>query len=313
MEHSIITDNLVKTYSGGIQALKGVNLKVPAGCCFGLLGANGAGKSTLIKCLLSIVHITSGNAELAGISVKKSESRRSVGYLSEGHSFPKYLTAAGVCRYFGRLSGLSGSALEKEIDEKLALVEMSDWKKMKVSKFSKGMNQRIGIAQALMGNPNIVFLDEPTDGVDPVIRLKLRKVITEFCNKGSTVFINSHLLSEVEVVCDQIAIMNKGKIIHQGSVAEITSNKNKDGGLKVIFKTSQISNDSWNHLSSQGAEKIDTTQFSIQLESEQNISSIVDVLRKNNIDIYAIEPVKLGLEDFFLELANENPDKGETI
>ena len=165
MEYAIETTELAKTYKGGVRALRGVSLKVERGCCFGLLGPNGAGKSTLVKTLLSIVRPTAGSATILGRDIRSPAARRSVGYLPEGHRFPRYLTARSVCEYFGRLAGLHGETLQREIAAKLELVGLSDWTDSKVSKFSKGMAQRVGVAQSLLGDPDLILLDEPTDGV----------------------------------------------------------------------------------------------------------------------------------------------------
>ncbi len=216
MEHAIQIRGLAKTYRGGVQALKGVDLQVRKGSVFGLLGPNGAGKSTLIKCLLSIVRPTAGSATLLGQPISSPLARAKVGYLPEGHRFPQYLTAAGVCRYFGGLSGLHGEELEREVQSKLELVGLSEWADKRVNKFSKGMAQRVGVAQAFLGDPEIVFLDEPTDGVDPVNRQGLHFVIRNAVEKGATVFINSHLLPELEVLCDEVGILNQGEMLRQG-------------------------------------------------------------------------------------------------
>ena len=157
MGYAIETRSLSKTYGGRIHALKSLDLRVRSGSCFGLLGPNGAGTSTLVKTLLSIVHPTSGSAQLLGKDIQDPQARKSVGYLPEGHRFPSYLTGRGVCRYFGQLSGYSGAELDRDIDAKLALVNMRDWAETKITKYSKGMLQRLGLAQAMLGKMLLVF------------------------------------------------------------------------------------------------------------------------------------------------------------
>jgi ABC-2 type transport system ATP-binding protein len=301
LSYAIQTVNLSKTYKGGITALRGVDLEVPKGCCFGLLGPNGAGKSTLVKILLSIVRPSGGTATLRGVDIRSAEARRQVGYLPEGHRFPGYLTAAGVCRYFGQLAGLEGDRLAREVDDKLALVGLAEWKDTKVKSFSKGMAQRVGVAQALIGDPQIVFLDEPTDGVDPVARQGLRHVIRRATDGGATVFINSHLLAEIEVLCDEIAILDKGCVVRRGSVSELTA---IGGGakLQVRFRTGTIPDELWAKLAERKAEREPDGWFRVEVDDEAEISVIIDALRGASVLVLAVEPRRMRLEDAFIEL-----------
>jgi ABC-2 type transport system ATP-binding protein len=301
VDYAIQTVNLSKTYKGGVQALRGVDLEVPRGSCFGLLGPNGAGKSTLVKILLSIVRPTGGTATLRGIDIRKAAARRSVGYLPEGHRFPSYLTAEGVCRYFGQLAGLEGAALEREVAAKLELVGLREWGSTKVTKFSKGMAQRVGVAQALLGDPELVFLDEPTDGVDPVARQALRKVIREATEGGTTVFINSHLLAEIEVLCDDVAILDKGRVVQRGSVSELTGAA-AGAGVQVRCRTGPVPEALWSELAGRGAEREPDGWFRVGLEAEAEISALIDELRAASVPIYAVEPRRMRLEDAFIEL-----------
>lgn len=311
MEYAIETHALAKTYKGGIHALRGVDLKVPKGCCFGLLGPNGAGKSTLVKVLLSIVRASGGSATLLGHDIRSAAARRKVGYLPEGHRFPRYLTARGVCRYFGGLSGMHGEALERDVVAKLELVGMADWGDTKVSKFSKGMAQRVGVAQSMLGDPDLVFLDEPTDGVDPVARQGLRQVIKEATARGATVFINSHLLADLEVLCDDVAILNRGEVLSHGSVSEITAAVAGVEGIRVRFRTSEVPTTVWESLTERGASREPDDYFAVQLAGEDAISGVVDELRAAKVDIYAVEPVKVRLEEAFVELITASGGAGK--
>ena len=306
MEHAIKIRGLTKTYKGGVQALKGVDLEVPKGSVFGLLGPNGAGKSTLIKCLLSIVRPTSGTATLLGHPINSPYARAKVGYLPEGHRFPQYLTAAGVCRYFGGLSGLHGEELEKEVHAKLDLVGLSEWADKRVNKFSKGMAQRVGVAQAFLGDPDVVFLDEPTDGVDPVNRQGLHFVIRNAVEKGATVFINSHLLPELEVLCDEVGILNQGEILRKGTVSDITSAVQQGQGLRVRVRTGPIPDELWAKLAERGASREPDDYFVIGLDEEAGITPLIDELRAANVDLFAVTPVKVRLEQAFVELIGGN-------
>lgn len=303
MSYAIETNGLYKTYRGDIQALKPIDLRVRVGCCFGLLGPNGAGKSTLIKTLLSIVHASGGSAALLGRDFRLPQTRRSIGYLPEGHRFPNYLTGKQVCRYFGRLSGLSGGALDADIDKKLELVAMREWADTKITKYSKGMLQRLGLAQAMLGDPALIFLDEPTDGVDPVGRHELRDVIRSIQQRGMTVFLNSHLLSEVEAMCDEVAILDRGRLVKQGSVEEITTSVNTTGsGCLVKFKTSHVDDAVLSLLPPLLEASADGKAMACQLSSNEEISPIIDILRQHNVSIYGIEQAKLDLEDAFIKL-----------
>jgi len=311
VEYAIQTINLSKTYGGGIKALSGVSLEVPRGSCFGLLGPNGAGKSTLVKVLLSIVRASGGTATLRGVDIRSAAARERVGYLPEGHRFPNYLTAEGVCRYFGQLGGLAGPELEREIDDKLEIVGLSEWRKVKVKKFSKGMAQRVGVAQALIGDPEVVFLDEPTDGVDPVARQGLREVIRKATARGSTVFINSHLLAEIEVLCDYVAILDKGVVRQQGTVAELLAAAS-GASLSVRFRTGSIPESLWTKLAERGAEREPAAAgpegagapqwFHMEVADEAEISPIIDSLREAAVLVFAVEPRRMRLEDAFIEL-----------
>jgi ABC-2 type transport system ATP-binding protein len=301
LQFTIETHSLSKTYKGGVQALRGVDLQVPKGCCFGLLGPNGAGKSTLVKILLSIVRPTGGTATLRGLPIAKAEARRHVGYLPEGHRFPSYLTAAGVCRYFGALGGQKGEALERDVIAKLDMVGLGEWRDVKVKEFSKGMAQRVGIAQSLMGDPELVFLDEPTDGVDPVARQGLRFVIRQATERGATVFINSHLLSEIEVLCDRVAIMDKGVILQSGTVSELTATA-AGTKLRVHFRTGTLPEALWATLETRGAKREPDGWFVIDLDVEADISAIIDELRAAAVLVFAVEPRGMNLEDAFIHM-----------
>ncbi len=303
MEYAIETSGLSKTYQGYIKALHSINLKVNRGVCFGLLGPNGAGKSTLVKTLLSIVHPSGGSATLLGLDSRSPLARKRVGYLPEGHRFPNYLTGRGVCKYFGRLAGYSGKALDLDIEKKLALVNMSEWADTKIVKYSKGMMQRVGLAQAMIGDPEILFLDEPTDGVDPVGRHELRSVIASIKAQGCTIFLNSHLLSEVEEICDEIAIMHKGKLVQQGTIDEIKTSAEGGGkGCVVKFRTSPINRDQIETLSFLDSQEEKLDAFQLALESETDITTIIDQLRAENIEIFSVQPQRIDLEDAFMEL-----------
>ena len=214
--------DLVKVFGRSLRALDGVDLAVRHGEVFGLLGANGAGKTTLVKLFLGLARPTAGTVRLRGLDPQCRHARRRVGYLPEGHRFPDYLSGQATLRLFGRLAGVDRATLDRRIGELLELVGLGDRGGDRVGKYSKGMTQRLGLAAALIDDPDVLFLDEPTDGVDPVGRRHIRDVLLAARDRGTTIFINSHLLSEVERTCDRITILHRGRVVREGRVEDLT-------------------------------------------------------------------------------------------
>lgn len=217
----IETHDLRKTY-GQVQALKGVSIRVGKGEIYGLLGQNGAGKTTLIKILLGIVHKTGGSADLLGRPAGTVAVRQQVGYLPEDHRFPEYHTGASLMDFYGQLYGMPRADRRRMIPEMLEVVGIRSRMDYRIRTYSKGMKQRLGIAQAMFHDPAVIFMDEPTDGVDPVGRREIRDLMQRLKDRGKTIFLNSHLLGEVEQVCDRVAILQRGELARQGTVAELT-------------------------------------------------------------------------------------------
>src|SRR5213592_2112438 len=205
-----------------IMALDGIDISVRPGELFGLLGPNGAGKTTTVKILLGLTAATSGSARIGGLPVSNPESRRSVGYLPEGHKIPNYLTARQALSIFGRMSGMDGATIAKRSGELLETLKLSQWIDVRIKKFSKGMTQRLGLATALLHSPNVLLLDEPTDGVDPVGRREIRDLLRDEAKNGTAVLVNSHLLSEIEMTCDRVAVLRSGKVVAAGRVEDLT-------------------------------------------------------------------------------------------
>jgi ABC-2 type transport system ATP-binding protein len=220
----IETRELRKDY-GSVQALAGVTLSVEKGQIYGLLGQNGAGKTTLIKILLGIVRKTAGEALLLDSAAGTTEVRRRVGYLPEDHQFPGYHTGYSLMEFYGQLYGITRAERRRKIPETLELVGIAGRMNSKIKTYSKGMKQRLGIAQALMHKPELIFLDEPTDGVDPLGRREIRALMARLKEQGHTIFLNSHLLGEVEQICDRVAIVQRGQLVREGTIAELTEQK----------------------------------------------------------------------------------------
>lgn len=204
-------------------ALKGLNLSVQPGEVFGFLGPNGAGKTTTMNVLLGFVPATSGTARLFGVDVREPIARQRIGYLPELTYYYKFLTAEELLRFYARLFQIPGDETERRIDRLLKLVELEPARKRAIKTYSKGMQQRIGIAQALINEPDLLILDEPTSGLDPIGRMKVREIIQRLNSEGKTIFFSSHELGEVETVCNRVAILHQGELKVEGRVQDLVA------------------------------------------------------------------------------------------
>jgi len=281
-----------------VKALNDVSLEVNPGEIFGLLGPNGAGKTTMVKILLGSLRPTSGSASINGYECLKWEARRRVGFLPENHRFPAYQTGMQMLYHYGGLAGMSPSEIRPRAEELLKLVDMSRWGKTKIKKYSKGMMQRLGLAQALLSDPDLIFLDEPTDGVDPIGRREIRDILLSLKNQGKTIFLNSHLLAEVEAVCDRVAILDKGILIKVGPVSGLI-------GGKPAYKIET------RHISPEVADRITHLYpdsqvigaiISVTFEDGLEINKLIDLLRSSGVELISVVPQKLSLEDSFMKL-----------
>ena len=217
------TENLRVEYSGanGKVALKGLSLSVHPGEVFGFLGPNGAGKTTTMNVLLGFVNPTAGDAYLFEVNVREPVARQRIGYLPELTYYYKFLTAEELLRFYTKIFKIPAGEAERRIDAVLKLVELEHARKRQIKTYSKGMQQRVGLAQALINNPDLLILDEPTSGLDPIGRMKVREIIQRLKNEGKTVFFSSHELGEVETVCDRVAILNEGELKVEGRVNDL--------------------------------------------------------------------------------------------
>jgi len=240
-DYAIDLAHVAKTYAGRrkVKALRGIEMRVHRGEVFGLLGPNGAGKSTLVKILMTVIRPTECRGAMLGDPVGRKETLGRVGYLAEHHRFPDYLTGAQVLDYFGAMAKVGRVDRRRRVPELLELVGMKDWAGQKIKSYSKGMRQRVGIAQALMNDPDLILLDEPTDGVDPVGRRDIRNVLSHLKSRGKTVFLNSHLLSELEMVCDRVAILVQGVVSKQGTLDELTRDRQRYE-IEVVGEGEQV-------------------------------------------------------------------------
>lgn len=292
----IETIGLQKTYKE-VRALKGVSLKVEKGQIYGLLGQNGAGKSTLVKILLGIVRKTDGEAMLFGEPAGKVNVRARVGYLPEDHRFPEYHTGYSLLDFYGGLYGLSRADRRTKIPEMLELVGIKGRMESKIRTFSKGMKQRLGIAQALFHDPELIILDEPTDGVDPIGRKEIRTIMQRLKDRGKTIFLNSHLLGEVEQICDHVAILQRGALVREGDIKTMTK-------LKGKYTIGLVRGDEMpkTELEAKGyAVRADGDAWEVGLADGQTIDPVVDLLRAKGSRIRHLIEKRASLEDIFMQ------------
>lgn len=281
---------------GEFRALDGVSFSVDQGTTFGLLGPNGAGKTTFVKSLLSATHATSGTARIFGLDSRLSEARRPVGYLPENHRFPTYLTGEGMLDLYGALSGMGTAARRERIPELLKLVGLEDWATVRLGKYSKGMLQRVGLAQALLHRPRLLILDEPTDGVDPVGRVQIRNILRQLEGEGATIFINSHLLAEVELFCRDVAILHKGTLRLSGRVAEMTANQ---GYRLTVPAPAEALHAELEKTAKSVAARDGVVELLYPDREAANIA--IDMLRSAGHPVEALAPTRSTLEQIFME------------
>ena len=310
MSAAIEVRGLRKDYRAGlggreVKALSGIDLAVQPGELFGLLGPNGAGKTTAVKILLGLTHATAGSASLLGRPAADPESRRRVGYLPEGHRFPGYLTARQTLSIFGRMSGIAPRDLAPRIPDLLALVKLSDWIDGKVKKFSKGMTQRLGLAAALVHEPEVLLLDEPTDGVDPVGRREIRDLLKAEAAKGRAILLNSHLLSEIELTCDRVAVLRSGRVAAMGTIEELTrrGEKERDSSKGYRLAAVPLTEELFAEFGAMGAspERVNG-HLRVLARDPQHLNALIDAARARGALLTELTPEKSTLEDVFVDL-----------
>jgi ABC-2 type transport system ATP-binding protein len=304
MDLAIDLQNISKTYRNGVKALAGLNMQVARGEIFGLLGPNGAGKSTLVKALLRLVHPTHCEGSMLGQPIGHVPTLKKIGYLPEHVLYAKHLTPVDLLDFSGRLTGVPASLRKARIPELLATVGMERWHKEPLANFSKGMKQRIGLAQALMNDPELIFLDEPTDGVDPLGRRDIRNLILGLRERGKTVFVNSHLLAELEMICDRVAILQQGKVLRQGPLKELTRHASR---YEMVVEGDVFNRDSLVKLvRSLGGTLALTadgqqTVVAVPTSRSQVVQPVIDEIRSSGITILSLTPVHQTLEELFMD------------
>lgn len=303
---AIATEGLTKNY-GKILALNDLNLKIDAGHCVGFLGPNGAGKSTTIKILCNLIWPTRGQAFINGHNAhtESIEALKDVGALVETPEFYLYLTPVEILSYFGKLRGIGDRDLKQRIQQVLEIVRLSEWAKTKIGKFSRGMKQRLGIAQAILHDPPILILDEPALGLDPRGTYEMREIIQDMVKEGKTVFLASHMLHEVRETCDRVALLDKGKLLAYDSI----------DNLETIFKARKIQVDLLQPLDPSQIEKIMTMKNVRKVTGEEKSLTIsfdggepdqaqllASLVKTLGIPVVSFRPSLEALEEVYLQL-----------
>ena len=305
---AIRTESLTKIYDVGWGrqniGIQDLTLEVEEGQIFGLVGPNGSGKTTTLKLLLGLIFPTSGNAQVLGEPMGSPGSKAKIGYLPEGPYFYEHLNAPELLRMYGSLFGLGGDALEKRIRELLELVDMWDRRDYRVANYSRGMRQRVGVAQALINDPDLLFFDEPTSGLDPIGAKDIREVILELRDRGKTVFLCSHLLKEMEPICDHIAILARGRLITRGAVHELLESDEAQYRVEVR----EVEDATLADLQ-QRAQKViwlDDTCRALFDDREQAFEA-AKMLEDAGAYLLTVGPDRRTLEEVFIEAVGEEP------
>jgi ABC-2 type transport system ATP-binding protein len=301
---------LEKTYSVGFWrkrpkcALKPLKLRVEDGEIFGFLGPNGAGKTTTLKMLVGLAFPTGGTARILGMQLDDPKMKAQIGFLPEQPYFYDYLTGRELLKYYGHLSGVDAKTLSGKVDSALARVGLKDAADVQLRKFSKGMLQRAGIAQAILHDPKVVFLDEPMSGLDPMGRREVRSLIEELKAEGKTVFFSTHILSDAEALCDRVAIIHLGELRGVGAVADLTSGVR--GKVEIVWQSAAVPA----AIKALGAEchiAGDTIRVVI---AEENQDAALEALRRERMRLISVTPVRTSLEEYFMAQLTDHSKTG---
>lgn len=299
--HAIEILGLEKTYSVGFWrkrpkcALRPLHLNVAEGEIFGFLGPNGAGKTTTLKMLMGLVFPTAGTARILGMDLNDPQVKAQIGFLPEQPYFYDYLTARELLEYYGRLSGVMGKDLSARVEKVLGRVGLPDVSGVQLRKFSKGMLQRVGIAQAILHEPKVVFFDEPMSGLDPMGRREVRDLMEQLKAEGKTVFFSTHILSDAEALCDRVAVIHLGELRAVGAVAELTSGV--QGKVELVWEGTVVPAS----IKALGAECHVTGDTVRAVVAEESQDLVIDALRRERLKLISLVPVRTTLEQYFVE------------
>jgi len=304
MATALRIDNLHKSFKSGFllqkkTILEGISLHVDQGEIFGYLGPNGAGKTTTIKCVMGLIFPEKGDIKLFDLSHLSLKAKERVGFLPENPYFYDYLTASEFLRFYSQLSLIPELDKEKRIEDLLQLVDMKEARNLQLRKFSRGMLQRIGLAQALLNNPDIVILDEPLGGLDPLGRKEIRDILVRLREEGKTVFLSSHILQDIEMICDRVAVIMDGKIVNQGYLQELISEK-------ILFTEIIISGLDKSDLEGLG-ESLSTPggKILLKIHDEKKINSVFRLIQDKGGKIHSLTPRTETLEDLFVGMVKK--------
>lgn len=306
---AIETFSLEKHYEVGFwkkrrkDALKPLTFEVHEGEIFGYLGPNGAGKTTTLRLLMGLVYPSAGSAKILGCDLFDRRMKQQIGFLPEQPYFYDHLTARELLNYYAQLSGVDAKSRSKKVEAALARVGMADAARTQLRKYSKGMLQRVGIAQAIVHDPKLILLDEPMSGLDPIGRREVRDLIQELNEEGRTIFFSTHILSDAETLCDRVAVLNHGELRGIGVVADLARDVTGDAELSWIGGNAQSA------LESLGAKIHATGDAFRAVLPETKQDAAIDAIRRNGARLISITPVRATLEDYFLEKLGKTPQE----
>jgi ABC-2 type transport system ATP-binding protein len=289
------------------RALDPLHLSVHSGEVFGYLGPNGAGKTTTLKLLMGLVFPTAGTARILGLEIDDPALKAQIGFLPEHPYFYDYLTARELLEYYAQLSGVPAKERSARVEKMLRRVGLADVGRLQLRKFSKGMLQRVGLAQAILHEPKLVFLDEPMSGLDPMGRREVRELIEQLRQEGKTVFFSTHILSDAEALCDRVAVIHQGKLRGVGSVAELTAKA--QGKVEILFQGNAVPSG----LSKLGADTHVSGDLVRAVLPAESQDAALEVLRRERIKLISLNPVRGSLEDYYIEALKPIPQEGVTV
>ncbi len=303
MSSVIRVEELRKTYRTGfwmrsVEAVRGVSFEVAEGEIFGFIGPNGAGKTTAIKMLTGLIQPTAGRAWIHGMPAQDPDSRARLGFLPEGTFFHEYLTAREFLHFHGALLGIPRAVREERIPQLLARVGLSDAADRQIRRYSKGMRQRAGLAQTLIGDPDLVILDEPMSGLDPIGRKEVRDIILALRDEGKTVFFTSHILQDAEVICDQVAILLHGKVVQQGYLDDLLGQE--ISGAELVVEG--IDEAAFQRLSAMAQRAVvQGPRFLFEVDDENDAEKMLEQVRESRGRVRSLVPRRRSLEDLLVE------------
>ncbi len=309
MALAIQTKNLTKTYksrAGSVNVVDDLNLEVEEGEIFGFLGPNGAGKTTTIKILLGVIYPTSGDASVLGKEAGDMEAHKKLSYLPEKPYYYEHMTGMEIMQFYASLFGIKD---RKHCEDLLKRVNLAGDMNRQISQYSKGMQQRVGLAQSLLNDPKLLFLDEPTGGLDPIAHIEIRDLILKFREEGRTVFISSHELSDVERICDRVAIINKGQLVHQGKLDQLLS-----GGRLEITANNVKAEVADRFREGDNVVSLAGERLIVDMPDSADANQIIDAIRGSGGQILSLIPRRKRLEDLFIEsVSSDNVLKGRQM